>query len=87
MDVALTPMLMPVLDPAAALRVSRRLGVPVPASLLHRLDVIGEEAGWEHFTGLVRAIARSPLYRGVAVMTPIDPSAHFLRRLRRALVC
>jgi 5,10-methylenetetrahydrofolate reductase len=83
--VALTPMLLPVLSPSTAVRVSRRLGVPVPPSLFARLEAIGEDAGWEHFAGLVGAIRRSPLYRGIAVMTPIDPSPAFLARLRAAL--
>jgi 5,10-methylenetetrahydrofolate reductase len=83
--VRLTPMLMPVLSPRTAIRVSRRLGVPIPPSLVHRLELLGEDAGWEHIEGLVRAIRRSPLFHGVALMTPMDPSPAFLRRLREAV--
>lgn len=81
-EVSVAPMLLPVLSPRAALRVSRRLGVPVPAALMHRLEVLGEHAGWEHFDMLLGEIARNPLYRGVALMTPMDPRPEFLSRLR-----
>lgn len=83
-DVSISPMLMPVLSSQAALRVSRRLGVAVPMALLEDLETRGEEAGWRHFECLVRQIENSALYSGLALMTPIDPSAGFLARLRAA---
>lgn len=80
--VSVTPMLMPVLSARAAVRLSRRLAVPLPASLLHRLERFGAEAGWEHFETFARAIAESSLYDGLAIMTPIDPDEAFVARLR-----
>ena len=83
--VALTPMLMPVLSARAAVRLSRRLAIPLPAGLLHRLEVFGEDAGWDHFREFASAVVRSGLYDGLAVMTPIDPSPAFGERLRETL--
>ena len=80
-DVSITPMLMPVLSARSTLRLSRRLAIPLPAGLLHRLELFGSDAGWEHFGAFVRALARTSLYDGVAVMTPIDPDPHFAARL------
>ncbi len=84
-EVSIVPMAMPVLSPAAALRLSRRLGVPIPAALIHRLERIGCEAGWEHFGSFARAVAESPLYDGLAIMTPIDPKPTHAARLRASL--
>lgn len=84
-EVAITPMLMPVLSARSAVRLSRRLAIPLPAGLLHRLEVFGADAGWEHFEAFAQAIADSPLYDGLAVMTPIDPDPHFAARLRSVL--
>jgi 5,10-methylenetetrahydrofolate reductase len=84
-EVRITPMLMPVESARAAVRISRRLGVPLPAALLHRLERLGPDAGWDHFEAFARAVAASPLYDGLAVMTPIDPSPAFSSRLRAAL--
>jgi 5,10-methylenetetrahydrofolate reductase len=84
-DVAITPMLMPVESARAAVRLSRRLGVPLPAALLHRLECFGADAGWEHFEAFARAIDESPLYDGLAVMTPIDPGREYASRLRTVL--
>jgi 5,10-methylenetetrahydrofolate reductase len=84
-DVRITPMLMPVLSARAAVRLSRRLAIPLPAALMHRLELFGADAGWEHFAAFARAIAASPLYHGLAVMTPIDPDPGFARDLRVVL--
>lgn len=79
------PMLMPVESVHAALRVARRLGIPLPAALVARLDRLGADAGWEHFESFARAVADSPLYDGLAVMTPIDPAPAWAARLRALL--
>ena len=84
-DVGVTPMLMPVLSARAAVRLSRRLAVPLPPGLLYRLEKFGPDAGWDHFRDFASAIARSALYDGLAVMTPIDPSPEFSSRLRTTL--
>jgi len=83
--VSLAPMGMPVLSTRAALRLSRRLAVPIPASLLDRLERLGPLAGWEHFERFASAVADDPLYEGLAVMTPIDPDPDFRARMRGAL--
>lgn len=83
--VTVTPMLMPTLSTRAAVRLSRRLAIPLPPGLLDRLERFGADAGWEHFASFARAIARSPLYDGLAVMTPIDPDPTFCARLREEL--
>ncbi len=81
-SVRVVPMLMPALSTRAAVRISRRLGVPLPAALLSRLERYGAEAGWEHFESFARAVADSALFDGLAVMTPIDPTPAFAARLR-----
>jgi len=83
--VGVTPMLMPVLSPRAAVRLARRLSIPLPAGLVHRLEAFGPEAGWDHFREFSAAVARSPLYAGLAVMMPIDPEPDFSARLRATL--
>ena len=84
-DVSITPMLLPVLSEAAALRVAHRLSIPFPAARLRALRERGAEAGWVHFAELVEQLRESPLYTGVAIMTPIDVDARFAARLRAAL--
>ena len=84
-QVEIWPMLMPVETVAAALRVSRRLQVPLPPALVDRLERFGSQAGWEHASTFARGVADSDLFAGVTLMTPIDPSAAFERRLREAL--
>jgi 5,10-methylenetetrahydrofolate reductase len=84
-DVSITPMGMPVLSVRSAVRLSRRLAIPLPPALLQRLEAAGPDAGWEHFASFARAVARSPLYEGLAVMTPIDPDPEFGARLRAVL--
>lgn len=84
-DVRVVPMLMPVLSLRAAVRLSRRLAIPLPPALLHCLERFGPEAAWHHFGGFARAVAESPLYDGLAVMTPIDPDASFSARMREVL--
>jgi methylenetetrahydrofolate reductase (NADPH) len=83
--VSITPMLMPVLSVRSAVRLSRRLAIPLPPALLQRLEVAGPDAGWEHFASFARAVVDSSLYEGLAIMTPIDPDAEFGARLRSVL--
>jgi 5,10-methylenetetrahydrofolate reductase len=83
--VALTPMLMPVLTARAAVRLSRRLSIPLPARLVERLEGFGPEAGWDHFRDFASAVFGSPLFAGLAVMTPIDPDPDWCARLRTVL--
>jgi 5,10-methylenetetrahydrofolate reductase len=83
--VAIVPMLMPVLTSRAAVRLSRRLAIPLPPALLHRLEAFGNEAGWEHFRDFATAVLQSPLFDGLAIMTPVDPTAAFATRLRSEL--
>jgi len=84
-DVGLTPMLIPVLSARVAIRLSRRLAIPLPPALMDRLETFGPEAGWDHFQGFASAVAASPLYHGLAVMTPIDPDSSFSARMREVL--
>ncbi len=84
-DLAITPMLMPVLSVESGRRLAQRLSISLPSDLLEGLATSGAEAGWEHFARLVTAIDQSPLYDGIAVMTPIDMNEVFAMRLGRAL--
>jgi 5,10-methylenetetrahydrofolate reductase len=84
--VAVAPMLMPVTSPEAARRIAHRLSIPVPRALVAALAREGEDAGWRYFAGLLAAIDASSLYDGVAIMTPIDPTPDFARRLRESFV-
>jgi len=84
--VALVPMLLPVVSAEGALRAARRLGIPLDQALYHDLERRGPEAGWETFATRLREIRESELFRGAALMTPIDPSADYLARLRRIVV-
>jgi 5,10-methylenetetrahydrofolate reductase len=77
----ITAMAMPVLSRDAALRLSRRIGVPLPDGLASRLDRFGSEAGWAHFERQAREIAESPLFDGLALMMPVDPDPLFVKRL------
>ena len=83
--VRVTPMLMPVLSARAAVRLSRRLAIPLPPALLDRLETFGSEAGWDHFQAFASAAGENPLYDGLAVMTPIDPDESFSARMREVL--
>ena len=80
-----TPMLMPILSVESARRLAHRLSLSFPPSLEEALARNGAEAGWEHFERLFSAIDESPLYDGVAVMTPMDMHEAFAARLCRAL--
>lgn len=84
-DVAIMPMLMPLLSEAAALQVTRRLSIPTPAGLVRDLRRFGPDAGWAHFGRLVALIRTNPLYDGVAIMTPIDMGPAFAARVRDCL--
>ena len=75
-EVAVLPMAMPLDDAATARRVAERLGISVPPAAV----------GTTAFTRTLRALARDPLYSGVAIMTPrMDPEANTVRDLRAAL--
>jgi len=80
-----TPMLMPVLSVESARRVAHRLSISLPPGMQASLARNGAEAGWEHFGRLVMAVDESPLYDGVAVMTPMDMDSPFAMQLGRAL--
>lgn len=80
--VAIVPMLLPVVSPDAALRVARRLGIPLDQTLHHDLERRGAEAGWEAFARRFDEIQADPGFAGVAIMTPIDPAPDYLARLR-----
>ncbi len=84
-DLEITPMLLPVLSLKAALQLSRRLSVAIPPELLRGLAREGEEAGWRHFARLVAAIRDSPLFDGVALMTPMDMDDDFAIRMASAI--
>ena len=84
-DLAITPMVMPVLSAVSAMRLSHRLSISIPPELAEALARDGAEAGWEHFAQLVAAIGASPLFDGVAVMTPMDMDGSFAARLGRAI--
>jgi 5,10-methylenetetrahydrofolate reductase len=80
-DVAVRPMLMPVLSPEAARRVARRLSIPLPTALLRRLEAGGEEAGWAWLHAQVTQLAGDPLFAGLAIMTPIDQTPAYRDKL------
>jgi 5,10-methylenetetrahydrofolate reductase len=84
-DLVITPMLLPVLSLKAALRLSHRLSISIPSELMQGLARHGTEAGWEHFSRLVAAIRDSPLFDGVALMTPMDMDDGFATRLAGAI--
>jgi 5,10-methylenetetrahydrofolate reductase len=85
-SVRIAPMLIPLLSAAAAERLGERLRVPLPDSLLRRLEDGGEPAGWEAFTSLVAEVTRSGLADSLAVMTQeADPPKLFGDRIASAL--
>ncbi len=84
-QVELIAMLLPVLSRSAALGISRRLSIPLPAMLEEQLERGAEPGGWSHFESLLYAIARDERFGGVAIMTPMDPDPAYAMRLRAAL--
>ena len=83
--VAVLPMLLPVLSPGAALRATRRLGIPLDQALHESLERDGETAGWRALEEQLRTVRGPDAFAGVALMTPMDPSEAFAARLRAAL--
>lgn len=85
-DVAILPMVIPLVSAAAAEKLALRLHLPLPQALVARLARGGEPAGWELFGETLRELRRSGLADGVAVMTQeMDPSAAFGRQVQSAL--
>lgn len=82
-------MAMPLLSLEAALRIEERLGVALPTSLKDVLAGGDPEAAWSTFAATIRALTRSPLVDGVAIMTfemdaPPEMGARLLGALRDA---
>lgn len=85
-DVALLPMLVPLISAPAARRLGQRLGIGLPDRLLTRLHDGGETAGWAVFEKTLGALACHERIAGATLMTfEIDPSAALLQRLGRAV--
>ena len=84
--VGIQPMLIPLLSVAAAERLGQRLRVPLPDTLLERLERGGEPAGWDAFAELVAELRRSGLADSLALMThEMDPPKTFGERILAAL--
>ena len=84
-SVHFVPMVMPIVDAAAARRVQERLGLSFPGPYLHRLEA-GPDAAWAAFADLLASLRQSGLARGLAIMTlEMDPSPEVAERLVRAL--
>ena len=80
--VQLMPMLIPLLSVAAAERLGQRLRVPLPDTLLERLERGGEPAGWQAFAELVAELRRRGLADSLALMThEMDPAKSFGERI------
>jgi 5,10-methylenetetrahydrofolate reductase len=85
-EVAILPMVIPLVSASAAEKLALRLRLPLPSDLVARLANGGEAAGWLHFTETVRELRGSGLADGVAVMTQeMDPPPAFGDRIRAAL--
>jgi len=80
------PMVMPLTSRAGAERIQQRLGIPIPAGLLARLEGGGEVAGWAAFRELLAELVACPWAHGVAIMTPeMDPPEGAGERIAEAL--
>jgi len=84
-QVAITPMLIPVLSLSSALALSRRLSIPVPPLLSRTLASDGAAAGWQYFSRLVGSVRDDALFDGVALMTPMDIDDEFATRVIGAI--
>lgn len=85
-NVRIVPMVMPLVSVETARRIQLRLGIPIAAPVLARLEAEGARAGWQIFADTVRALAESGLTDGLAVMTPeMDAPAGFGERIAAAL--
>jgi len=84
--VRIQPMLIPLLSVDAAERLGQRLQVPLPDTLLERLERGGEPAGWDAFAELVAALRARGLADALALMThEMDPPKTFGGRILAAL--
>jgi len=81
-DVALIPMIAPVLRADAARATARRLRIPLDQALHHALERGGEEAGWRAFAARLDQIRTSHHFATAALMTPMDPTPAYAARLR-----
>lgn len=80
------PMVMPLTSRAGAERIQQRLGIPIPAALLARLERGGEVAAWADFRELLEDLVACPWAHGVAIMTPeVDPPEGTGERIAEAL--
>jgi methylenetetrahydrofolate reductase (NADPH) len=71
-DLKVVAMAMPLLDEASATRISVRLGIRLPDTILR---AAGHGGGWQTFAATLAAMVQSPLIDGVAIMTfEMDPS-------------
>ena len=86
-DVALIPMIGPVLRADAARATARRLRIPLDQALHHALERCGEEAGWRAFAARLDEIRKSPHFATAALMTPMDPTPAYAARLRALVAC
>ena len=85
-SVRIVPMLIPLPSVSAAERLGERLRLPLPDTLLRRLETGGEPAGWQAFAELAHQLADSGLCDAVAVMThELDPPKSFGERIAAAL--
>ena len=84
--VRIQPMLIPLLSVAAAERLGQRLRVPLPHTLLERLERGGEPAGWDAFAELVAELRGAGVADSLALMThETDPPKSFGERILAAL--
>jgi 5,10-methylenetetrahydrofolate reductase len=81
-DVALIPMIGPVLRADAARATARRLRIPLDQALHDALERGGEEAGWRAFAARLDEIRTSHHFATAALMTPMDPAPGYVARLR-----
>lgn len=84
--VSILPMVIPLVSARAAEKLSLRLRIPLPETLVGRLERGGETAGWKIFAEILHELRTSGLVDGVAVMTQeMDPPAAFGARIEQAL--
>lgn len=85
-NVALIPMLIPLLSVESARRLEARLGITLPASWLEALRRGGAREGWRLFEENLRAIRHAGHAAGATIMTfEMDPPVVLLDRLAKVL--
>jgi homocysteine S-methyltransferase len=85
-DVAIVPMVIPLVSLASAEKLALRLRLPLPERSLARLARGGEAEGWRLFGETLRELRGSGLCDGIALMTQqLDPPAAFGAAVRSAL--